>query len=99
MRCARSLVGMTLILILAWSLAWAAEPIPIPMFGDYKILQFDGPISPTRGAFKAAENESPLPQDRVFLHYNYWDDITGLVSRYAVAQRPEPAGQKIGRST
>ncbi len=27
------------------------------------------------GAFKVAENESPRPQDRVFIDYNYYDEI------------------------
>jgi hypothetical protein len=29
----------------------------------------------TAGAFKVAENASPRPQDRVFMTYNYFDDI------------------------
>src|SRR5262249_29857955 len=31
----------------------------------------------TRGAFKIADNESPRPQDRVFVNYNYFDRILG----------------------
>ena len=31
----------------------------------------------TGGALKIAENESPLPEDRVFLTYNYYDSIHG----------------------
>jgi hypothetical protein len=29
------------------------------------------------GAFKIAENESPIPVDRVFLTYNFYDNVTG----------------------
>lgn len=29
------------------------------------------------GAFKIAENQSPLPEDRVFLTYNYFDGVRG----------------------
>jgi hypothetical protein len=32
---------------------------------------------PIEGAFKIAENESPRPQDRVFLTYNYYNNLTG----------------------
>jgi hypothetical protein len=31
----------------------------------------------TAGAFKVAENASPRPQDRVFMTYNYFDDLQG----------------------
>jgi hypothetical protein len=31
-------------------------------------------------AFKIAENESPLPQDRVFLTYNFYDNVHGPAS-------------------
>jgi len=33
----------------------------------------------TRGAFKIAENESPIPEDRIFLTYNFYNDVTGTV--------------------
>jgi hypothetical protein len=44
----------------------------------------------TRGAFRIAENESPRPEDRVFVTYNYYGDVpdgldaTGAVSRGSV---------------
>jgi hypothetical protein len=33
----------------------------------------------TRGAFKIAENESPIPEDRIFLTYNFYNDVAGTV--------------------
>lgn len=33
------------------------------------------PIVTQYGALKIAENESPLPQDRVFLTYNYYSEV------------------------
>ena len=46
---------------------------PPPMFGDYKVQV---PLIPARvGAFKIAENESPRPHDRVYVNYNYFNDI------------------------
>jgi hypothetical protein len=32
---------------------------------------------PIEGAFKIAENESPRPQDRIFLTYNFYNNLTG----------------------
>jgi len=55
------------------------------MFGDllsagigggligFQGLRVDVPVF--RGGFKIAENESPQPQDRVFLNYNYYRDV------------------------
>jgi hypothetical protein len=40
---------------------------------------------PTEGAFKIAENESPRPQDRVFLTYNFYDNLTGPASVPSIA--------------
>jgi hypothetical protein len=37
------------------------------------------PISVAYGAVKVAENESPLPQDRVFLTDNYYKNVLGVV--------------------
>jgi hypothetical protein len=37
--------------------------------------QFGAPISVFRGAYKISENESPVPQDRVFLGYNYYNNV------------------------
>ena len=71
MKWTQSAVGMSVVLVLAGSLAWAGDPIP--MFGDYTVI---APLIPARlGAFKIAENESPRPQDRVYLNYNFYDDI------------------------
>jgi hypothetical protein len=60
----------------------AVEPVPValtlenfdpPMFGDFKII---APLIPNRrGAFKIAENESPVPQDRVYVNYNFFDEV------------------------
>ena len=36
------------------------------------------------GAFKIAENESPLPEDRVFMTYNYYDAIHGPGGTFAM---------------
>jgi len=33
-----------------------------------------------RGAFKISENDSPLPQDRVFLTYNYFNNVAGSLN-------------------
>src|SRR5207247_1841297 len=44
-----------------------------PMFGDYR---WNAPLIPNRrGAFKIVENESPLPQNRLFVNYNYYSTI------------------------
>jgi hypothetical protein len=48
------------------------------MFGDYT-TRIPEMVNSGRGAFKIAENESPQPQDRVFLNYNYYNDATGHV--------------------
>jgi hypothetical protein len=50
---------------------------------------------PTEGAFKVAENESPRPEDRVFLTYNFYDRLTGPPSAPALAT----FSGKLGRST
>jgi hypothetical protein len=45
------------------------------MFGDYKIIGTLDDVTGERsiaGAFKIAENESPLPQDRLFVNYNFF---------------------------
>jgi len=71
MRWTQSLLGMSVVLALAWGLAWAGDPVP--MFGDYKTLT---PLVPLkRGAFKIAENESPRPQDRLYLNYNFYNNV------------------------
>jgi hypothetical protein len=44
-------------------------------FGGQFGGQFGAPIAVARGAFKAAENESPLPQDRIFVGYNYYNNV------------------------
>ena len=77
MRRTRSLLGMGLVLGLAWGLAWAGDPVP--MFGDFFTRTPDA-IPEGRGAFKIAENESPQPQDRVFINYNFFSDLTGHVN-------------------
>jgi hypothetical protein len=41
--------------------------------GGFQGLRVDIPVF--RGAFKIAENESPRPQDRVFVTYNYYRDV------------------------
>src|SRR6266446_1422423 len=43
------------------------------MFGDFPVKEPFVPVR--RGAFKIAENESPAPQDRVYVNYNYFNDI------------------------
>ena len=84
MRWTRSVIGMAGVLVLVGSLAWAGDPVP--MFGDVidTILAFrPDPASAIRGtaipigrgAFKIAENESPRPQNRLFLHFNYYKDV------------------------
>ncbi len=49
-------------------LSTAAAPNYGEVRDQYTIL---GPM-PNRGAFKIAENESPLPQDRAYVTYNYF---------------------------
>lgn len=36
---------------------------------------FGAPISVFRGAYKISENESPVPQDRIYLGYNYYNNV------------------------
>ena len=51
-----------------------------PMFGDYKVgVPFAIPVG--RGVFKIAENESPEPQDRIYINYNFYDDAVGPVAK------------------
>lgn len=90
MRRTRSLLGIGVMLALAWSLAWSAEQQPDstsvtpPMLGDYIIKSIDV-TGPRRlwayplllGAYKIAENESPRPQDRLFVTYNGFFDVVG----------------------
>jgi hypothetical protein len=40
-------------------------------------FQFGAPIAPLRGAYKIAENESPRPMDRIYVQYNYYNDVGG----------------------
>jgi hypothetical protein len=44
------------------------------------------PIAASTGAFKITENESPVPQDRVFLTYNYFSNVTGPASASSFAR-------------
>jgi hypothetical protein len=47
------------------------------MFGD---LAGASAINVTRGAFKITENESPRPQDRVYVTYNYFNNVNGSLN-------------------
>jgi hypothetical protein len=38
------------------------------------------------GGFKIAENESPMPQDRVFVTYNYLSDVQGSSRQFGLPQ-------------
>jgi hypothetical protein len=40
-----------------------------------------GPAVPTVRSFKIAENESPRPRDRVYVGFNYFDDVNKGVNR------------------
>lgn len=40
-------------------------------------FQFGAPIAPLRGAYKIGENESPRPMDRIYVQYNYYDNVGG----------------------
>ena len=65
--------------------------VPPPLFGDWINPEInpiqDGtsktkttsvlPVVTSYGPFKIGENESPLPQDRVFATYNYYSDVLG----------------------
>src|SRR5438132_1330921 len=53
-----------------WQQAGTAPP---PMFGDYTVIAPSVPEK--RGAFKITENESPKPADRVYLNYNFYEDV------------------------
>jgi hypothetical protein len=70
----------------------AAPFIPPPMFGDWvdpdgqpiisgedtkTVVKKVPPIATSYGPFKIGENESPLPQDRVYLTYNLHTDVGG----------------------
>ncbi len=83
----RFLLGLALGAMLAGNPVWAAEQPaePLagttpPMFGDWIDPDINPvtrgrivpAISPQSGAYKISENESPLPQDRLFVQYNYW---------------------------
>ena len=55
-----------------------------PMFGDWidpSIDPFKGtrlqPLATTYSAFKVAENESPLPMDRLLVTYNFYSRVLG----------------------
>lgn len=66
-----SLAVMGAVLVSVTNLACADDEIP--MFGDYKVI---APLIPVRvGAFKIGENESPRPQDRVYINYNFYEGI------------------------
>jgi hypothetical protein len=39
------------------------------------------PIVPSVRGFKISDNESPLPRDRVYLGFNYYDDVNQSVNR------------------
>lgn len=66
-----------------------ADPAPMvpPMFGDWicpnPIPFTEGsarrlqPIATTYSAFKVAENESPVPMDRLFVTYNFYSRVLG----------------------
>ena len=62
-----------------------ASPVP-PMFGDWvepePLPRSNGtprlqPLATTYSAFKVAENESPLPTDRLFVTYNFYSRVLG----------------------
>ncbi len=55
-----------------------------PMFGDFPVrVPFGVTSTPTlaisRGKYKIAENESPQPQDRLFLYYNGYFGLIGAI--------------------
>jgi hypothetical protein len=53
--------------------------------------QFGAPVAVARGAFKIAENESPIPQDRIWLSYNYYNNV----SKVADVHREIAAFEKV----
>jgi hypothetical protein len=61
----------------------AGQPLPSGLLPIVGILPLEsgrgnGPLAlVARGAFKIAENESPKPQDRVFVNYWYFQDVNG----------------------
>ncbi len=73
--------------------ATPAPFIPPPLFGDWtdpepspitgeegnrkSVAKRVPPVVTSYGPFKIGENESPLPQDRVFLTYNFYTEVLG----------------------
>src|SRR5262249_43411275 len=71
----------------------AAQAALVASIGGFQVGQLPPCASAAsiiaRGAFKIADNESPRPQDRVFLTYNYFNNINGSLN-------PPGAGQTDG---
>lgn len=82
------LIGVSVIAVLACAAgAYAGEPVVEPAAPTLTLENFDPPmfgdrypvnqpsVPNRRGAFKIAENESPQPQDRIYLNYNFFDSV------------------------
>ncbi len=46
--------------------------------GGFQGGGFGAPISVFRGSYKISENESPLPQNRVYIGYNYYNNVNRI---------------------
>jgi hypothetical protein len=53
-------------------------PNPIPRPPGRRIA---AALSPTVRSFKIADNQSPMPQDRVYFAFNYFDDVNAALNR------------------
>jgi hypothetical protein len=68
-----------------------ASPAASPLFTytvrtDWMAYQEAIVRIPVGGAFKIAENESPLPQDRAYFSYNYYDKVPHVTGSVGVAE-------------
>jgi len=56
------------------------------MFGDFPVhstideTSTTKPIAPFGGDIKITENESPLPENRIYVNYNYYEDVPGIIN-------------------
>lgn len=72
--------------------AIGSQQVQVP--GQFRRISTFGPSRPvfevirvplaTQGAFKIAENESPRPVNRVFINYNYFNDVLGFAHSGAI---------------
>ncbi len=71
-----------------------AGPIPFTSQQQFNILAAVPDIS--RGAFKIAEDESPIPRDRVFAYYNHYSGVLGVVEGSSLSPGSLEAAAGVG---